>query len=174
MAWITKNSGAAIVDRRAEPYLSDDMKRELDARYAHRFPERRAMTLPVLHAIQERHGYLPSQALEETATFLGVPASTIHDTASFYEEFFLQPKGRYVIWVCQSVACEIMGSQSLSGYLRDKLGIEPGETTKDGKVTLMNVECIGACGGAPAALVGERLHENLTTANIDNILASLE
>ena len=174
MAWITKNSGGATIERRAEPYLSDELKRELDERYAHRYPDRRAMTIPVLHAIQEHHGWIPAQAMDEAAAFLGIPASQVHDTATFYEEFFLQPRGRYTIWLCQSVSCEIMGEPSLTAHLRNKLGIEPGETTADGKITLMKVECLGACGGGPVMLVNERLHENLSVSNIDAILAGLE
>jgi len=95
------------------------------------------------------------------------------DTASFYEEFWLQPKGKYVIWVCQSVSCEIMRHDRIIDAISDKLGIEPGETTEDGRFTLMHVECIGACGGAPAALVNEKLHENLTPENVGRILDEL-
>ncbi len=174
MAWITRNSGGATIDRRAEPYLTEELKRELDEKYAHRFPDRRAMTIPVLHAIQHAYNWIPVQAMEEAAAFLGIPKSQVFDTATFYEEFFLEPRGRYTIWLCQSVSCEVMGEPSLTDYLRDKLGIEPGETTPDGKVTLMKIECIGACGGAPVALVNEKLHENLSVRNIDEILASLE
>lgn len=173
MAWITKQSGTQQLERRAEPYLSDAFKQAFETQYAHRYPSRRAMALPLLHAIQHEYNWLPWGAIEEGAALLGLEASELADTASFYEEFFLEPRGKYTIWVCQSVSCEIMKSKALVEKLTDLLGIEPGETTPDGRFTLMHIECIGACGGAPCALVNERLHENLSTRNVEQILAGL-
>jgi len=172
MAWITKNSGTMEVERRDTPYLDRALKDKLEP-IVGRYPTRQAASLPVLHALQEEHGWLPFQAIEEAGDFLDTPASTMLDTASFYEEFWLQPKGKYVIWVCQSISCEIMRHDRIIDAITDKLGIEPGETTGDGRFTLMHVECIGACGGAPAALVNERLHENLTPENVGDILDQL-
>lgn len=175
MAWITKNSAGATIPRRSEPYLDEAMKQRLEQEVVSRYPSRRAATLPVLHALQEKHGYLPHQAIEEAAAFLGVPASETLDTASFYDQFSVdKPRGRYVIWICQSLSCEILGEPTLTDRLRDKLGIEVGETTPDGKFTLMKAECVGSCGTAPCALVNEKLHENLTPENFEKILDSLE
>lgn len=173
MAWITKNSATMAVERRDEPYLDEPMKAELES-VVQRYPTRQAASLPVLHAIQDKHGHIPFQALEEAAAFLDTPAPIMLDTATFYDEFFLEPKGRYVIWVCQSLSCELLGSNALVDRVRDKLNIEVGETTGDGKFTLRHVECLGACGGAPCALFGEKLHENLTPDNVDQIIDSLE
>lgn len=173
MAWITKNS-AAPIERRNEPYISDELKRKLSDEVLTRYPTKRAATLPVLHAVQEEHGWLPPQAIEEVAALLEVsPAETL-DTATFYEEYWLQPKGKYVVWVCQSLSCELLGHEALVDRLREKLGIEVGETTPDGKFTLMHVECLGSCGTAPCALVNEKLHENLTVDNVDQIIDSLK
>ena len=174
MAWITKNSGTMQIERRDEPYLTPQMRQHLETEVLTRFPTKRAATLPVLHALQEEHGWLPYQALEEAAELLETSPAEVLDTATFYEEFWLKPKGKYVIWVCQSIACELMGHQKLIDALEARLGVEVGETTDDGRFTLMTVECIGACGGAPAALVNERLHENLTVENLDRVLSSLE
>ncbi len=174
MAWITKNSATLKIDRREKPYLSDAIKKDFQERMFPRYPNKQAATIPLLHAIQDEHNYLPYQAIEEAAEFLGLPASVVLDTATFYEEFFLQPRGKYTVWVCQSVACEIMGNQKLVEKLSDKLGIAPGETTDDGKITLLNVECIGACGGAPCALVNHKLHENLNADNVEQILEGLD
>lgn len=174
MAWITKNSGGMVVDRRDEPYLSDELKQRLETDLVSQYPTRQAATMGVLHAIQEQVGYLPYQAIEETAAFLEIPASRVLDTATFYEEYFLKPHGKYVIWVCQSLSCELMNHTALLDHLREKLGIEVGETTADGKFTLEIVECLGSCGTAPVALVNERLHENLNVQNVDEILDSLE
>ncbi len=174
MAWITKNSATMTIDRRDEPYLTDAIREELEREVIPRFPTRRAATLPVLHRLQEEHGWLPYQAIEEAAAFLEVAASEVLDTATFYEEFWLKPHGKYVIWICQSLSCELLGNRQLVQAVEKKLGIIPGQTTDDGRFTLMNVECLGSCGTAPCALVNEKLHENLTVENLDRILDSLE
>ncbi len=174
MAWIVKNSATMTVDRREQPYLTDQLKQRLDQDVVSRYPRRQAASLPVLHALQEEHGWLPYQAIEEAAEFLDVSAAEMLDTATFYEEFWLKPKGKYVIWVCQSLSCELMGHATLLDRLREKLGIEVGETTEDGRFTLMTVECLGSCGTAPVALVNERLHENLTVENFERVLDSLD
>jgi NADH-quinone oxidoreductase subunit E len=174
MGWITKNSATQQIDRRDEPYLDPQMRDQLEREILPRYPERKAATLPVLHALQEKHGWLPYQSIEEAADFLGVQASEVLDTATFYEEFWLRPRGRYVIWVCQSISCEIMGEPNLTQRLVEHLGVDPGETTDDGKFTLMKVECLGACGSAPCALVNEELHERLTPDNFVRILSELE
>ncbi|MEE9405153.1 MAG: NADH-quinone oxidoreductase subunit NuoE [Algisphaera sp.] len=174
MAWITKNSGSTQIERRDEPYLTPEMKKAFDKRYAHRYPTRAALALPILHEIQHHHNWLPLQAIEEAAAFIDVEPSALLDTATFYEEFFLEPRGKHTVWVCQSVTCEIMNEAGLTEAISDHLGIDPGETTADGKVTFMKVECIGACGAAPCALVNEKLHENLTPANVKRVLDELD
>jgi len=174
MAWITKNSATMEIDRRTEPYLSDQLKKQLTEQVLSRYPTKQAATLPVLHVLQEEHGYLPHQALAEAADFLDVSAAETLDTATFYEEYWFQPHGKYVIWVCQSLSCELLGHEHLIDALKRKLGIEVGETTTDGKFTLMHVECLGSCGTAPCALVNEKLHENLSVDNLDTILDALK
>ena len=174
MAWSMKNSAGMEVARRDEPYLDDDLKAEFEAEVIVRYPTRQAATLPLLHALQHTHGWLPLQAIEEAALFLDVPASEVLDTASFYDDFWLEPKGRHVVWVCQSISCELMGSDQMFQKLKDKLGVDVGQTTDDGKVTLMAVECLGSCGTAPCMLVDEVLHENLTTERVDEIIDALD
>jgi NADH-quinone oxidoreductase subunit E len=174
MPWITKNSGTMQIETREEPYLDDELKAQLEATIIPRYPDRRAAMLPTLHAVQHKVGWLPAQALKEIGVFLGTAPSEVMDTATFYEEYWLKPKGKYVIWVCQSISCELMDRNSLMTKLKAKLKIEAGETTEDGKFTLMNVECLGSCGTAPCALVNEKLHENLSADNVDAILDSLE
>ena len=173
MAWITKNSAGMSIDLRDEPYLDAALATKLEAEVVPRFPTRQAATLPVLHAIQDEHGWLPLQAIEEAAGFLQLSPAQVLDTATFYEEFWLQPKGRYVIWVCQSISCELMGHTGLLARLQKLLGIGPGETTEDGKFTLMSVECLGSCGTAPCALVNHTLHEKLTPDGLSSVLEAL-
>lgn len=173
MAWITKNSATMIVERRDEPYLDDAMKAALERDVLPNYPTKMAATLPVLHAVQDKHGWLPEQALEEIAAFLELSPSQVYDTASFYDMFYTRPKGRYLIYLCQSISCELMGQPALQEAICRKLGIEPNQTTDDGKFTLQPFECLGSCGTAPCALVNQKLHENLTIENFSKILDEL-
>ncbi len=173
MAWIMKNSAGTKIPKRPEPYLTAQMQADLTNRVLPRYPTKRAATLPALHMVQEAHGWVPYQAMEEIAAFLEMAASDVADTASFYEMYHFEPKGKYVIWVCQSISCEIMGEKKLMHALEKKLGIEAGQTTPDGRFTLMHAECLGSCGTAPVALVNENLHENLTIDNFGKLLDGL-
>ena len=173
MAWITKNSAGMRIKRQDTPFLDDTLKSSLQE-VLERYPRKQAATLPVLHAVQEKVGWLPYQAIEEIADYLEVPASQVLDTASFYEEFWLKPKGKYVIWMCQSISCEVMGQPSLTQQVAEHLGIKPGETTEDGKFTLMTVECLGCCGDAPCALVNEEIYGKITAENFIESLDKLE
>lgn len=170
MAWITKNSGTATIARRDEPYLTREIKDEITRTYLPRYERKQGALLPTLHAVQAEWGWLPHQALLEIAEFLGLEPAQVIDTASFYEEFWLKPKGEHIIWVCRSIACEVCDHKKIVDACRRKLGIEPGETTDDGKFTLMEVECLGSCGTAPVALIDHTLHENLTAETMERAI----
>lgn len=170
MAWITKNSATMTVEKRETPCLTDELKADLSKRILPRYETKLGALLPVLHAVQEHVGYLPGQALLEIAAFLELPPSQVLDTASFYEEFHLQPVGKYIIGVCQSIACEACGHQPIVDHLRKKLGIEPHETTSDGLFTLNCMECLGACDTAPCALVNEERHDLITIEQMDQMI----
>jgi NADH-quinone oxidoreductase subunit E len=173
MAWIVEDRRTATFERRAEPYLTDDMKLDLAKKYFPRYPAKRACLLPVLHAVQHKYNWIPMQAMEEVAAFLELTPAEVLDTATFYEEYWLKPKGKYLVQVCRSLACEICGQKKLTDHLKQKLGVEVGETTADGKFTLIELECLGSCGTAPAALVNEVLHENITDEQLDLLLDGL-
>lgn len=172
MGWITKPSATMKVASRPAPYLSEALKGTIEREVLPRFPNRQAALLPTLHAVQHEHGWLPLQALEEVASFLGLSAASVLDTASFYEEFWLREKGEHVLAVCRSIACEVCDHKSLTDACREKLGIEVGETTPDGRYTLVELECLGACGGAPAMLFDETLHENATPDQVQKLIDS--
>jgi NADH-quinone oxidoreductase subunit E len=172
MAWIVEDRRKGY-EKRAEPYLTDDMKIDIAKKYFPRYPTKRAVLLPALHAIQHEYNWIPMQAIEEVAAFLEISPAEALDTATFYEEYWLRPKGKYLVQVCRSLACEICGSRKLTDHLKKRLGIEAGETTADGKFTLVELECLGSCGTAPAALVNEVLHENVTLEQIDAVLEKL-
>ena len=170
MAWITKDSANATVERRAEPYLTAEMKKQAEKTYLPRYETKQAATLPVLHMIQHTYGWIPHQAIEEVADFLELAPADVLDTASFDEEFWLKQKGAHTIAICRSIACEFCDHKALTDRCREKLNIEIGETTDDGEFTLVELECLGACGGAPAALIDETLHECLTPNQLDKLI----
>ncbi|USO00213.1 MAG: NADH-quinone oxidoreductase subunit NuoE [Phycisphaeraceae bacterium] len=174
MAWITKPSATEKIERRGEAYLTDAMRTSITDDFIPRFETTMACILPALHMIQHEYGWIPKQAMEEIARHLEVAPADVFDTATFYEEYWLKPKGKCLISVCRSIACEVCGQQEITDAVREKLGIEVSETTDDGKFTLVELECLGACGGAPAILVGETLHEKVTPEQVVEIIDRVE
>ncbi|MEO0511560.1 MAG: NADH-quinone oxidoreductase subunit NuoE [Planctomycetota bacterium] len=166
MAWITKDSATARVEKRDEPYLTEAMRTELREKYVPRYEVSKGALLPALHMIQHEYGWVPEQAMLEIAQELGLEPSEVQDTATFYEEYWTDPKGRTVVAVCRSIACEFCGHAEITKAACEKLGVEVGETTDDEKFTVVELECLGSCGTAPVALVGETLHENVTPDGI--------
>jgi NADH-quinone oxidoreductase subunit E len=172
MAWLVEDRRSQQVAA-GEPLLTEELKKQLRETYFPRYPTKRAVTLPALHLIQHTYGWIPTQALQEVAEFLEIAPAEVLDTASFYEEYWLKPKGKYLLQVCRSLACEICGSRDLTDHLCQKLKIQVGETTPDKKFTLIELECLGSCGTAPALLVNEVLRENVTTEQIDQLIDKL-
>lgn len=170
MAWITKESANAKVELREQPYLTPAMTKELDEEFLPRFEVRKGALLPALHMIQHEYGWIPKQAMLEVAEYLGIEPSEVFDTASFYEEYWLKPKGRHLVSVCRSIACAFCGQREITEAFKAKLGIDVGETTADGRFTLIELECLGSCGTAPAALIDEKLHENLTPDQVSRLV----
>jgi NADH-quinone oxidoreductase E subunit len=173
MPWIAENRRTAILEKPEKPYLTEEMKSHLRETYFPRYPTKRAVLLPALHYVQHTYNWIPMEAVAEVAEFLEMAPAEALDTATFYEEYWLKPKGKYLLQVCRSLACEICASGDLTRHLRSKLGIEVGETTADGRFTLVELECLGACGTAPVMLCNEVLYENLTTETVDQLIAKL-
>jgi NADH-quinone oxidoreductase E subunit len=174
MAWITKPSGTMKIDRRDQPYLTAGMKDELTRKYVPRYERSHGALLPALHLVQHEYGWIPHQAMMEIAEFLKIAPSEVIDTASFYEEYWLKPKGKHLVQVCRSIACEFCGQGALSQAIKDHLGVDVGETTDDGRFTFIELECLGSCGTAPAMLVDETLYENLTPEMAVSILKGVK
>src|SRR4051795_4989496 len=172
MAWIVEDRRAAQVAA-GEALLTEEMKRHLRDVYFPRYPTKRAVLLPALHHVQHTYGWIPTQAIQEVAEFLEVAPAEALDTATFYEEYWLKPKGKYLIQVCRSLSCEICDSEKLTEACRRKLGIDVGETSEDGRFTLVELECLGSCGTAPVALVNEVLHEELTPQKLQELIDRL-
>ena len=173
MAWTVKPSSTTQIERRSEPYLTDAMKTRFSAEVLPRYETKQGALLPILNELQHTHRCIPYQAMVEVAQFLELTPADVLDTASFYEEYTTEPTGEHVIAVCQSIACEVCGHQVLVDHLRRKLGVEPHETTDDGRFTLLTLECLGSCDTAPVALVDDTLHENLTIEKLDQIVDGL-
>ena len=137
------------------------------------YTERRAALLPALHKVQRKYGHISVAAQAFVAGVLGLPASHVQGVVSFYTLFQTRPTGKYHIQVCRTLSCALGGNEEVIAHLGRKLGIGPGETTSDGKFSLVLVECLGACGYAPMFQLNDDYHENLTIESIDRLLDSL-
>lgn len=137
------------------------------------YPDRRAALLPVLHLAQEAFGYISLRAEEYVARLFDLAPAHVHEVVTFYTLFFTKPPGRHVINVCHNLACHLLGAQGVLAHLEERLGVEPGETTSDGRITLRAVECLCACETAPMMQVDDRYEGNLTPEKIDRILREL-
>jgi NADH-quinone oxidoreductase subunit E len=139
------------------------------------YPEPAATLLPALHAIQHEHGYITEEAKQAVAEKVGVSLARVYEVVSFYSMFFDKPVGKNLLVVCTNMTCGLMGGESLCKYLSEKLGVKPGETTKDGKFTLIRTaECLADCDHPPMMQVNERYHSSLTREKVDKLLSELK
>jgi len=139
-----------------------------------RYPTKLALLLPALHAAQDETGWLPDEVMNEVAAYIGIHPAQVREVASFYTMFNLKPVGKYHLKICTNVACYLRGAEKLVQHCEKKLGISCNETTRDKKFTLMEEECLGACGTAPAMMLNNDYHENLDPQKLDKLLESLE
>jgi NADH-quinone oxidoreductase subunit E len=137
------------------------------------YPDKRGALLPVLHLAQDTFGYVSLEIEEYVAGLFGLTPAHVHEVVTFYTMFFQQPKGRHVVAVCHNLSCHLLGAKTIIDHLTERLGIEVGETTADGRVTLLSVECLCACEQAPMMQVDDRYEGNLTAGRVDEILRSL-
>lgn len=135
------------------------------------YPDARAAVLPALHLVQEEAGHLSADAMGPIAELLDVPEADVFGAATFYALFRWKPGGRHVISVCHNLPCSLLGAESIIEHLSRKLGVAEGQVTEDGRFSFQRVECIGRCDGAPAMLVGDEYHGELTPEKIDEVLA---
>jgi NADH-quinone oxidoreductase E subunit len=135
-----------------------------------RYPELESVVLPALYIAQREFGWLNHQAILAVAKTLNLPEATVRGTASFYSMFKHKKVGRHLIQICTNVSCMIMGAERLVDFLEKKYGLIPGNTTPDQRFTLVIMECIGACGTAPAMLVDTDFFDDLSEKRIEEIL----
>ncbi len=162
--------------QQANTLLSPEDCAEID-RWIGKYPpeQKLSATMPALRIVQDNHGgWLTTELMDAIADYLDVPAMAVYEVATFYSMYELKPVGKHKVCVCTNISCMLRGSDDVVTHFKNKLGISLGETTSDNKFTLKEVECLGACGGAPMMQVGKDYHENLTPEKIDEILAALD
>ena len=169
MVWNAIDRRNEDVFAQAGPDLSADTADAIRAVIG-RYPNKRAALLPALHLAQAQVGYLPLKVLAQVASLLDLPAQDVYDTASFYEMFWLRPRGRNLVQVCEGFACELCGQAGLLEAIKRKLNIEVGQTTPDGRFTLVAVPCLAACDKAPAVQINDELFGPVSEAELDGIL----
>jgi NADH-quinone oxidoreductase subunit E len=150
--------------------LSEEEVREIEGQISSS-REKRAACVEALRIVQQNHGWVSDQSLEALAALLEMTPAELDGVATFYNLIFRKPVGRHVILICDSVSCWIMGYDNLLDHLTSELGIDLGETTEDDRFTLLPVGCLGACDHAPAMMIDDDLHVDLTAEKVDQILA---
>lgn len=128
----------------------------------------------VLHRCQGEFGYLPAEVQEVVSEYLNVPLAKVYGVVTFYSFFTMKPKGKYPISICTGTACYVRGAEKVLDEFKKELGIAVGETSKDGKFSLSNLRCVGACGLAPVVLVGEKTYGRVSPDGVKEILAEYE
>ena len=126
--------------------------------------------IQILNEVQEKFGYVPTIAQEEIAKYLGIEVAEVYGVVTFYSRFTLKPKGKYAISVCMGTACFVKGGEQILERVKQKLGIEEGQTTEDGKFSIDATRCIGACGLAPVFTVNEEVYGKATPQKVDEVI----
>lgn len=160
----------------ASTLLSEESRAAID-RWIAKYPpdQKQSAVMGALSLVQEANGgSLTTELMDAVADYLEMQPIAVYEVATFYSMYELKPVGRHKLCVCTNVSCMLRGSDDIVAHLKNKLGIGFGETTDDKKVTLKEVECLGACGGAPMMQIGREYHENLTPEKLDEILAKLD
>ena len=137
-----------------------------------KYPEQKAALMPVLWMAQKKWGWLSEDVMKEVANVMELPYSHVLGVASFYTMYFKKPMGRHHVQVCTNVSCMLRGGEALYKHAKERLGIAHNQATADGKYSLEEVECMGACGGAPMIAINEVFHEQCTMQQLDTLLDS--
>ena len=170
MAWSPKQSATLTIQRREEPYLTPELVEKITNEIMPRYATSRGALMTTLHEVQHQYGYIAWQAMVEIAKVLSITPAQVADVVSFYEDYHSEPMGKFVIGICQSIACEVCGHQAIIDHLKSKLQIDVHETTGDRMFSLLGMECIGACDNAPCALVNGKQYDKLTISRIDELI----
>ena len=148
-----------------EEKLSEEMKELLQ-----KYSQEKSNLIQILNEVQEKYGYIPKQSQIEISNYLNIPMAEIYGVITFYSRFTLKPKGKYNISVCLGTACFVKGSQALLDRLKERLQIQEGETTSDGKFSIDATRCVGACGLAPVFTINNEVYGKATVKKLDEVL----
>ncbi len=140
-----------------------------------RYPEgfESSLVLPCLRRVQEDRGYVAEEDIVGIVEYLGVPRIQVEEVLSYYTMLRRKPIGRWHLQACRNIACSMRGAEGVIDHLCKRLGVQPGETTADGRFTLSAVECLGSCGTAPVVMVNEAYHENMSAGSLDRLIEEL-
>ena len=139
-----------------------------------KYPRKRSALIPSLQLAQKEAGFLSHETICDIAKLFDLTPNEVNEVASFYTMLFRKPVGKYVIQICTNISCLLCNAEEIMSHLTGKLGIKPGETTPDGKYTLLEVECLASCGTSPVIQINDTYYEELTPEKVDKILDSLE
>ena len=164
------------VEKDKTALFNPEVRAEIDAWIAKYPPEwKQSAVMAALRIVQDDNGgWLTTELMNDVAAYLEMPPIAVYEVATFYSMYELKPVGRHKICVCTNVSCLINKADAIVEHLEKRLGIGFGEVTEDGRFSLKEVECLGACGGAPMMQIGKQYYENLTPEIIDAILEGLE
>jgi len=152
--------------------LSSEAKKDIE-KLKSVYETNQSALIPALHRAQADQGWLSAETQSEVAKLLDLSLQTVAGVVSFYTMFHQKPVGKYLLQVCRNLSCTMLGGQELRKKLEERLGISEGETTPDGRFTLVEVECLGSCGTAPVLMVNDRYVENVKAADVDRLLSEL-
>lgn len=138
-----------------------------------KYPKDKSQLIGILNDVQEKYGYIPKQAQIVISEYLSIPMAEIYGVITFYSRFTLTPKGKYNISICLGTACYVKGSQKILDRAKERLKIEPGDVTEDGKFSIDEVRCVGACGLAPVFMVNDEVYGNATVQQFDKVIDEL-
>jgi NADH-quinone oxidoreductase subunit E len=143
-----------------------------------RYPEgkQKSALLPILHLVQAEFGWVSVPAMDKVAEYLSIQAIEVYEVASFYTMYFLKPQGKYMLEVCRTGPCEIVGADKIMNYIEQKLGVKEGDVTEDGLFSWRGVECLAACGFGPVLQIGPEytFYEKLTLESVDTLISDLK
>ena len=149
------------------------MRAEIEAFFSH-YPTKQAVTLPALHVVNEHLRCVPMAAIPEIAEMLELAPAQVYDTLTFYGFFKHEPCGKVRAWVCRSISCSLRGGEEVLQALSHNLGVQPGQTTSDGKITLEFGECLGICDFAPSMLANDKVYKNMTVEQVADVANELK
>jgi NADH-quinone oxidoreductase subunit E len=138
------------------------------------YPKGPEILIPLLQKIQERLGFLPREAMEKVAVYLGIPEGEVYGVATFYNQFRFHPPGKHPVKVCVGTACHVKGASVILESWERRLNIKVGQTTGDREFSLERVACVGCCALAPVAVVGEKVHGHMAPTKVDGLLLAFQ